>query len=96
MEYNKALKLIEEKSYLIGKKVKGKTIDELVIYPSDDDAKKKFKEIYIATLDADKAIEPFKKFDVDVSVIIAKDKIRAGFFFSENINEVERLISEDK
>jgi hypothetical protein len=94
MKYNEAQKIIQEKSYLIGKKYKGGVIDELVIYPSNEKAKNQFKDVYIKTLNAEIAIAPFKDFDVDVSAIVDKDKIKTSFFMAVNIDEVERIIAE--
>lgn len=90
MTYQQAIETIENNSHLIGKKVKGKIVDEIIIYPTDNNSKKEFKRIYLSTLDSKKAIEPFKNEDVDVSAIIDKRNIRAGFFISSNLDDVEK------
>lgn len=45
MTYQQAIETLEENSHLIGKKVEGKTIDEIIIYPTDNNSKDEFKRI---------------------------------------------------
>lgn len=79
MEYKEAILLVEEKRYLIGKKVKGETIDEIIICPTNPNHFKSFETIYNETLSADYAIAPFEKDDVEVGVVIGKKRLKEGW-----------------
>ena len=46
MNYNKALEEIKNNSDLIGKKIQG-TIDELIIFPNNENSKSNFKDNYL-------------------------------------------------
>lgn len=89
MNFETALKLIRENSNLIGKKIAMGTIDELVIYPNEENAKNTFKNIYVQTLNAKKAIEPFINEDVSISAIINKKGITQKIFLSANLEDVK-------
>jgi hypothetical protein len=88
MTFKEALKEIKNNYALIGKKVKGGTIDELIIYPSDESSKEIYKDLYLKTYDAEKSIEPFKNEDVLVSAIINKKLITQKFFITSNLDEI--------
>ena len=89
MTFEEALQQINENSHIIGSKINMGTIDELVVYPNSDEAKIAFKEIYFKTLNAQEAIAPFVNEDVSVSAIINKQKIKEGFFFTSNLEDVK-------
>ena len=90
MNFEEALQKIKENSYLIGSKIAMGTIDELVIYPNNEEAKIIFMDIYFKTLNAKEAITPFLNEDVSVSAIINKKVIKQGFFFTSNIEEIKK------
>ena len=75
MTYAEAEKLVELNQHLIGKKVIGATIEELVIYPTNQSSYDQFIKTYIRTLDGKKSIIPFKNEDVDIHCIVDKKRI---------------------
>lgn len=88
MTLEEALNQIKENSHLIGLKIAMGTIDELVVYPKNDNSKIAYKDIYYKTLDSKKAILPFINEDLSVSAIIDKKRIKQGFFFTSSIEDV--------
>lgn len=76
MNYLEALEFAKTKRHLIGRTVKGATIDELVICPTNPDYFQIFKDKYDETLSADLAITPFKTEDVEVAVVIGKKYLK--------------------
>lgn len=90
MTFEKALQEIKENSHLIGSKVAMGTIDELVVYPNNDNSKIIFTDIYFKTLNAKEAIAPFLNEDLSVSAIIDKKRIRQGFFFTSSIEDIKK------
>lgn len=94
MNFEEALQKIKENSHLIGSKIAMGTIDELVIYPNNEDAKIIFIDIYSKTLNATEAIIPFLNEDVSISAIINKKAIKQGFFFTSNIEEIKKELEQ--
>lgn len=90
MTFEEALQEIKENSHLIGCKIAMGTIDELVVYPNNEDAINIFMDIYFRTLNAKEAITPFLNEDLSVSAIINKNKIKQGFFFTSRIEEIKK------
>lgn len=80
MNFEEALQKIKDNSHLIGAKITMGTIDELVVYPTNGEAKKVFKDIFFQTLNSEKAIAPFINDDVSVSAIVNKKGIKQEFF----------------
>lgn len=76
MDYLEALEFVKTKRHLIGQTVKGVTIDELIICPTNPDYFQVFKVKYCETLSADFAITPFKAEDVEVAVVIGKKYLK--------------------
>ena len=76
MTFIEALRLIEEHHNLIGKSIRGATIDEFVIVPTNPESRTKFDTIFLQTMDAQKAIAQFINEDVVVMVVCDKKKIR--------------------
>jgi hypothetical protein len=89
MSFEEALQELKENTYLIGSKIAMGTIDELVVYPNDEDAKIAFKDIYIKTLNAEEAITPFINQEVSVSAIVDKKRIKQGFFLTYNLEDIK-------
>lgn len=83
MDYLEALEFAKTKLHLIGRTVKGATIDELIVCPTNPDYLRIFKVKYDETRSADFAITPFKTEDVEVAVVIGKKYLR------ENRLEIE-------
>ncbi len=84
MTFEEALQEIKDNSHLLGAKIAMGTIDELVIYPNNENAKETFKDIYFQTLNAEEAIMPFIKEDVSVSAIVNKKEIKKRIFLTAN------------
>lgn len=78
MDYTKAKKLIDLNQHLIGQKIIGATIDELIIYPTDQKSYDEFLKIYLRALDGEKAITPYKNQDVEIYCIVDKKRILAN------------------
>jgi hypothetical protein len=76
MNYQEAQNLKRKNMHLIGKTLLGGTIDDVYIYPNDDDAYASFSEIYIGTRNADRSILPFVSFDLRVAVLVNGRLIR--------------------
>src|SRR5690606_15547465 len=75
MNYERAKKLVDLNQHLIGQKVIGATIDELIIYPTNSKSYDEFIKVYLRTLDGKKAILPYKNQDVDIYCIVDKKRI---------------------
>ena len=75
MKYEEARMLVEKNRHLIGKKYKGRFIDEIIIYPIDPMYLAVFKQEYYSTLDAVESIKPFIDFEVNVTAIVDKKMI---------------------
>ena len=82
MKYEKTIKLVELNKQLIGKKVIGATIDELVIYPTNQKSYDLFIKTYLRTLNGEEAIIPFKNEDVDIHCVVDKGRIAANGLFA--------------
>ncbi len=85
MNFLDAVKIAQNNKHLIGKELKGITIDDIIIVPTNAHSQEKFQQLYVQTLNAQASIEPFKNEDVEV-YIINKGLIRTqGFFLPESI-----------
>lgn len=90
MKYKEALEIVNDNISLIGKKTNIGLIDEIIIYPTDENLKEEFKKIYIKTGNANDAINPFINEDVEISAIINKKMIiRQKIFFSSNLENIK-------
>ena len=89
MTFEEALQEIKDNAHLIGSKIAMGTIDELVVYPNNEDAKIAFNDIYFKTLSAEEAIAPFINEEVSVSAIVDKKRIQQGFFFTSNLEDIK-------
>ena len=81
MTYAKAKELIALNQHIIGQKVIGATIDELIIYPTDQNAYDNFLEVYLRILDGEKAILPYRNQDVEIYCVVDKKRILANGIF---------------
>lgn len=72
MNYLAAIDIVKEKQNLIGKRIHGVTIDEIIICPTNPDYFRIFEKTYYKTKSAEFAITPFKHEDVEVGVIFGK------------------------
>lgn len=89
MTFEEALQEIKNNFHLIGTKIEMGTIDELVIYPHNENAKETFKDIYFQTSNAEEAIAPFIKEDVSVSAVINKKGIKQRIFLTANLEDIK-------
>ena len=80
MEFFKAVKIAQANKHLIGKKLKDKTIDEIIIMPTNANSQNEFLKRYIQTLNAQESIVPFMNDDVVVCVS-CKELIRMPIAF---------------
>ena len=90
MKYKDAIKIVNDNINLIGKKTRLGQIDEIIIYPTDENLKEEFKKIYIKTGNANEAINSFINEDVEISAIINKKMIiKQKIFFSTNLENIK-------
>lgn len=89
MNYKEALEEIKNKSDLIGKKIKGGTIDELIIFPNNEESKLNFKDNYLKTYDAESSIQPFINEEVSICAVIDKVKILQKVFITATLDEIQ-------
>lgn len=93
MNYNKALEEIKNNSDLIGKKIQGGTIDELIIFPNNENSKSNFKDNYFKTYDAEASIKPFINEDVSICAVIDKKKILEKVLITATLDEVQNQLN---
>jgi len=92
MKYKEALEIVNENINLIGKSTNLGLIDEIVIYPTDENLKEEFKKIYVKTGNAYEAINPYINEDVEISAIINKELIiKQKIFFSTNLENIKQI-----
>lgn len=90
MNYSKACELLLKNNHLLGGKYLGSTIDELILIPTDVELKNIFINIYLETMDGQKAIQSFVGTDVDIVAVFSKRKIELErVFFHINIFNLE-------
>ena len=77
MDFFNAVKLAEANEHLVGKVVKGATIDEIIIMPTDEEEQKAYWQYFVQYLDAQRAIVPFMTSDVEVFALFDKGSIRS-------------------
>lgn len=93
MEIKEALDKTNAHKDLLGKKMNGASIDELIIVPTNIELKRQFEESYIDSLDALAAIKPFTNVDVDIFVVFDKHRIRSqNVIFSTTLDNVLKMI----
>ena len=80
MEFKKAVEIKAQNKELIGEKVNGAVIDEILIYPTEKESFQKFLQLYRRYNDADHAIAPFVNEDVEVRCLVDKSR-----FFTQNL-----------
>ena len=90
MTFEEALEQLNENQDLDGKKIKGGTIDEIVIFPSDENSKNIFKDRYFNSHDALESIEPFKHEQVSICAVINKHLLAQKIFITAALDEVYR------
>lgn len=81
MKFIDAIKLAEKNSHLIGKKFKGSRINEIIVYPTNEDAFDAFSKQYIRLDNAQEAIASFMNNDVSVGVVTNKNWIKTKLLF---------------
>lgn len=81
MNFYDAVKLAKANEHLVGKVVKGATIDEIIIMPTDEKQQKAYSISFAQNLDAQRAIIPFMASDVEVFALFNKRKMRSDIFF---------------
>lgn len=92
MEIKEALDKINAHKDLLGKKMNGASIDELIIVPTNIELKRQFEGSYIDCLDAQAAIKPFTNVDV-VFVVFDKHRIRSqNIILSTTLDNVLKMI----
>ncbi|WP_291098126.1 MULTISPECIES: hypothetical protein [unclassified Flavobacterium] len=92
MNYKEALEEIKNKSNLIGRKINNGTIDELIIFPNNEESKLHFKDNYLKTYDAKSSIQPFINEEVSICAVIDKKKILQKIFITATLNEIQNQL----
>ena len=75
MTLKEARTTVLDHQYLIGKYAYGKSIDELIIIPSEKIPQQIFYKLYKESLNALEALEPFHTYNLAVFCVLNKDKI---------------------
>jgi hypothetical protein len=90
MHYQNAVLHKEMNQHLIGEKYKGSTIDEIIIFPTDQEAFKGFLSLYSKNYAADKCLQKFKEFDLQVAFVVDKRKYRqTGLLFYISLEKLK-------
>jgi len=94
MNYSEALRIVEKNQHLLGKKFKGATIDELIIYPLNTSSKEKFLKNYLQTLNYKKSISDFlSEKEFHIAIVIDKKRMDSmGWYSIIDIEEVKEAI----
>ena len=82
MNFLKAVETAEKNKNIVGQKYNGGIIDEIIIYPTNPEMCKKFTLQYINSQNAQLSIIPYIETDVEIAVVIDKQRI-----LKENIFE---------
>ena len=94
MTFKEALELANYNQYIIGKKLNGATIDEIIIHPVNEKQFEEFSKSYTLSLNAQKAVLPYLDFDLSVSVVLDKHRIRTQSVFIHI--SIEKAINEQE
>jgi hypothetical protein len=81
MDFYDAVKLAKANEHLVGKIVKGATIDEIIIMPTDEEEQKAYSMSFAQNLHAQRAIIPFMASDVEVFALFNKRMMRSENYF---------------
>lgn len=81
MEFLKAVELINKNQHLIGKKIEGAIIDELIVCPTDSNMFNDFSRQYLFVSNAQQAVAPYVNEDVTVYAILDKHRIKTQSIF---------------
>ncbi|MDO1451894.1 hypothetical protein Q0590_36835 [Rhodocytophaga aerolata] len=91
MDYQTAVLHKEMNQHLIGQPYKGSTIDEIIIFPTDQGAFKNFIDLYSKDEAADKCLQPFKHLDLQVAFVVNKRKYRqTGILFYTSLEKLKQ------
>lgn len=89
-----ASKKLKLHNYLLGRCLSGASIDELIIAPTNIDSRQQFERLYIGSLDAQMAINPFVAEDVDILVVFDKKRIpEQGILTSASLDKTLKMLS---
>jgi hypothetical protein len=87
MTYNEALEVVNNNQNIIGKRIKGARIDEILIHPLNSKQWEEFSKSYVQSLNAQNSLLPYLGSDLGVSVVLDKQKIRShSIFFYTSID----------
>lgn len=81
MDFFSAVKLAKANEHLVGKNVDSNTIEEIIIIPTNEEDRKDFLAQFRRFMDAQRAITPFMKKDVEVFALFKKKCIRTDNLF---------------
>jgi hypothetical protein len=76
MNFDKAVEIVEKNKNLVGQKYRGGIIDEIIIYPTNPEMRKKYDIEYVTSLNVQVSIVPYMGLDVDIAVVVDKWRIR--------------------
>ena len=88
MEFKQALITAEKNAHLVGKAHKGATIDEIIIYPTEENQHELFINTYYQGENAQAAIIPFINMDVEVGIIMDKGRMASGILLWTDIRNL--------
>lgn len=94
MRIEDASKKLKLHNDLLGRRLNGASIDELIIAPTNMNLKQQFEKLYVSSLDAQMAIKPFIAEDVDVLVVFDKQRIHEqGVLISTSLDKTLKMLS---
>jgi len=96
MTFKDALELANNNKNIIGKKLNGATVDDIIIHPVNEKQFEEFLKSYTLSLNAQKAVLPYLDFDLSVSVVLDKHRIsKQSVFFHTSIERAINGLDEE-
>lgn len=94
MRFIDALKIAKANEHLIGTTMKGSSIDEIIIMPTNDEEQRMFQTRYVRTMNPQEAIAPFIASDVEVYALFDKRRIRTeNLFLVTNLQSLPKELN---
>lgn len=88
MDYREAIKVVEANKHLLGKKMNGAVVDEIIIAPIDMVSWEDFESQYVQTNDAQTSILPYINSDLRVIAVFDKKLWDQGVFIYAPIDRL--------
>ena len=94
MKFIDALKIAKANEHLIGTTMKGSSIDEIIIMPTDKKESEEVQVLFGQTLNPQQSIAPFMGSDVEVYALFDKRRIRTeNLFLVTNLQSLPKELN---